>query len=129
MGTAGGNVIISAGNDVQLSAADVVAGRAKDDSSRKTGHIDITGDSIAIPGRDTTTESMKQETKSSGVTVSVKAPFEDTVRNVRDIVRGKGNSGNSTVDKVKGLGRKAVRSRLTDRADDGHCRRQHPVFL
>ncbi|MCE2002901.1 hemagglutinin repeat-containing protein, partial [Enterobacter asburiae] len=105
VGTAGGNVIISAGNDVQLSAADVVAGRAKDDSSRKTGHIDITGDSIAIlPGRDTTTESMKQESKSSGVTVSVKAPFEDTVRNVRDIVRGKGNSGNSTVDKVKGLG-------------------------
>ncbi|MBA7984632.1 hemagglutinin repeat-containing protein [Enterobacter asburiae] len=105
VGTAGGNVIISAGNDVQLSAADVVAGRAKDDSSRKTGHIDITGDSIAIlPGRDTTTESMKQESKSSGVTVSVKAPFEDTVRNVRDIVRGKGNSGNSIVDKVKGLG-------------------------
>ncbi|MGM8792387.1 hemagglutinin repeat-containing protein [Enterobacter chuandaensis] len=105
VGTSGGNVIISAGNDVQLSATDVVAGRAKDDSSRKTGHIDITGDSIAIlPGRDTTTESMKQEAKSSGVTVSVKAPFEDTVRNVRDIVRGKGNSGNSTVDKVKGLG-------------------------
>ncbi|HDR2372588.1 TPA: hemagglutinin repeat-containing protein, partial [Enterobacter asburiae] len=105
VGTAGGNVIISAGNDVQLSAADVVAGRVKDDSSRKTGHIDITGDSIAIlPGRDKTTESMKQESKSSGVTVSVKAPFEDTVRNVRDIVRGKGNSGNSTVDKVKGLG-------------------------
>ncbi|EMN1411989.1 hemagglutinin repeat-containing protein [Enterobacter cloacae] len=105
VGTTGGNVIISAGNNVQLSAIDVVAGRAKDDSSRKTGHIDITGDSIAIlPGRDTTTESMKQEAKSSGVTVSVKAPFEDTVRNVRDIVRGKGNSGNSTVDKVKGLG-------------------------
>ncbi|WP_116342910.1 hemagglutinin repeat-containing protein [Enterobacter cloacae] len=105
VGTSGGNVIISAGNNVQLSATDVVAGRAKDDASRKTGHIDITGDSIAIlPGRDTTTESMKQEAKSSGVTVSVKAPFEDTVRNVRDIVRGKGNSGNSTVDKVKGLG-------------------------
>ncbi|WP_269837485.1 hemagglutinin repeat-containing protein [Enterobacter cloacae] len=105
VGTTGGNVIISAGNNVQLSATDVVAGRAKDDASRKTGHIDITGDSIAIlPGRDTTTESVKQETKSSGVTVSVKAPFEDTVRNVRDIVRGKGNSGNSTVDKVKGLG-------------------------
>ncbi|MGP6137358.1 hemagglutinin repeat-containing protein [Enterobacter chuandaensis] len=105
VGTSGGNVIISAGNNVQLSATDVVAGRAKDDASRKTGHIDITGDSIAIvPGRDTTTQSMKQETKSSGVTVSVKAPFEDTVRNVRDIVRGKGNSGNSTVDKVKGLG-------------------------
>ncbi|EPM0022241.1 hemagglutinin repeat-containing protein [Citrobacter farmeri] len=105
VGTSGGNVIISAGNQVTLSAADVIAGRAKDDTSRATGHIDITGSDIAIiPGRDTVTESVKQETKSSGITVSVKAPFEDTVRNVRDIVRGKDGSGNSTVDKVKSLG-------------------------
>ena len=105
VGTSGGNVIISAGNQVTLSAADVIAGRAKDDTSRATGHIDITGSDIAIiPGRDTVTESVKQETKSSGITVSVKAPFEDTVRNVRDTVRGKDSSGNSTVDKVKSLG-------------------------
>lgn len=105
VGTSGGNVIISAGNQVTLSAADVIAGRAKDDTSRATGHIDITGSDIAIiPGRDTVTESVKQETKSSGITVSVKAPFEDTVRNVRDTVRGKDGSGNSTVDKVKSLG-------------------------
>lgn len=105
VGTSGGNVIISAGNQVTLSAADVIAGRAKDDTSRATGHIDITGSDIAIiPGRDTVTESVKQETKSSGVTVSVKAPFEDTVRNVRDTVRGKDGSGNGTVDKVKSLG-------------------------
>ncbi|MDM2736342.1 hemagglutinin repeat-containing protein [Citrobacter sp. Ct235] len=105
VGTSGGNVIISAGNQVTLSAADVIAGRAKDDTSRATGHIDITGSDIAIiPGRDTVTESVKQETKSTGLTVSVKAPFEDTVRNVRDIVRGKDGSGNSTVDKVKSLG-------------------------
>ncbi|MBC6573148.1 hemagglutinin repeat-containing protein [Escherichia coli] len=105
VGTAGGNVIISAGNQVTLSAADVIAGRAKDDTSRSTGHIDITGSDIAIiPGRDMVTESVKQETKSSGVTVSVKAPFEDTVHNVHDIVRGKNGSGNSTVDKVKSLG-------------------------
>ncbi|MDM2934053.1 hemagglutinin repeat-containing protein [Citrobacter sp. Cu233] len=105
VGTSGGNVIISAGNQVTLSAADVIAGRAKDDTSRATGHIDITGSDIAIiPGRDTVTELVKQETKSSGVTVSVKAPFEDTVRNVRDTVRGKDSSGNSTVDKVKSLG-------------------------
>lgn len=105
VGTSGGNVIISAGNQVTLSAADVIAGRAKDDTARATGHIDITGSDIAIiPGRDTVTESVKQETKSSGVTVSVKAPFEDTVRNVRDTVRGKDGSGNSTVDKVKSLG-------------------------
>ncbi|WP_410374631.1 hemagglutinin repeat-containing protein [Citrobacter freundii complex sp. CFNIH2] len=105
VGTSGGNVIISAGNQVTLSAADVIAGRAEDDTSRATGHIDITGSDIAIiPGRDTVTESVKQETKSSGITVSVKAPFEDTVRNVRDTVRGKDGSGNSTVDKVKSLG-------------------------
>lgn len=105
VGTSGGNVIISAGNQVTLSAADVIAGRAKDDTSRATGHIDITGSDIAIiPGRDTVTESVKQETKSSGLTVSVKAPFEDTVRNVRDTLRGKDGSGNSTVDKVKSLG-------------------------
>lgn len=105
VGTSGGNVIISAGNQVTLSAADVIAGRAKDDTSRATGHIDITGSDIAIiPGRDTVTESVKQETKSSGLTVSVKAPFEDTVRNIRDTVRGKDGSGNSTVDKVKSLG-------------------------
>lgn len=105
VGTSGGNVIISAGNQVTLSAADVIAGRAKDDTSRATGHIDITGSDIAIiPGRDTVTEWVKQETKSSGVTVSVKAPFEDTVRNVRDTVRGKDGSGNGTVDKVKSLG-------------------------
>ncbi|KFB98694.1 putative heme utilization/adhesion exoprotein [Trabulsiella guamensis ATCC 49490] len=105
VGTSGGNVIISGGNQVTLSAADVIAGRAKDDTSRATGHIDITGSDIAIiPGRDTVTESVKQETKSSGLTVSVKAPFEDTVRNVRDTVRGKDGNGNSTVDKVKSLG-------------------------
>ncbi|HAU5607701.1 hemagglutinin repeat-containing protein [Citrobacter koseri] len=106
IGTSGGNVIISAGNDATLSAADIVAGRTNDDTTRATGHIDITGSNIAvIPGRDTVTESVKQETKSSGITVSVKAPFEDTVRNVRDTVRGRdGNGGNSTVDKVKSLG-------------------------
>jgi filamentous hemagglutinin len=105
VGTSGGNVIISAGNQVTLSAADVMAGRAKDDTTRATGHIDITGsDIVIIPGRDTVTESAKHESKSSGITVSVKAPFEDTVRNVRDTVRGKDGSGkNSTVDKVKSL--------------------------
>ncbi|MCU6677675.1 hemagglutinin repeat-containing protein [Leclercia tamurae] len=106
VGTTGGNVIVSAGNDVTLSAADMVAGRAVGDVSRATGHIDITGDNIAVlPGRDTVTESFKQETKSSGLTVSVKAPFEDTVRNVRDILSG--DQGSSTVDKVKSLSAEA----------------------
>ncbi|EHO8938693.1 hemagglutinin repeat-containing protein [Salmonella enterica] len=108
VGTSGGNVIIRAGNQVTLSAADVVAGRAKDDTSRATGHIDITGSDIAVvPGRDTVIRDVKQETKSSGLTLSVKAPFEDTVRNLRDMVRGKDNSSNSTVDRVKSLGAEA----------------------
>ena len=102
VGTSGGNVIIRAGEQVTLSAADVVAGRAEGDTTRATGHIDITGRDIAVlPGRDTLTESMKQETRSSGLTVSVKAPFEDSVRNVRDALSSKG--GNSTVDRVKAL--------------------------
>ncbi|HFH0422639.1 TPA: hemagglutinin repeat-containing protein [Salmonella enterica subsp. enterica serovar Bovismorbificans] len=108
VGASGGNVIIRAGNQVTLSAADVVAGRAKNDASRTTGHIDITASDIAVvPGRDTATRAMKQETKSSGLTLSVKAPFEDTVRNLRDMVRGKDSSGNSTVDRVKSPGAEA----------------------
>lgn len=105
VGTSGGNVIIRAGNQVTLSAADVVAGRAKNDASRTTGHIDITASDIAVvPGRDTATRTMEQETKSSGLTLSVKAPFEDTVRNLRDMARGKDNS---TVDRVKSPGAEA----------------------
>jgi filamentous hemagglutinin len=105
LGTSGGNVILSAGNRVTLSAADVVAARAQGDTTRASGHIDITGsDIVIIPGRDTVTESVKQEIKSKGLMVSVKAPFEDTVRNVRDIARG----GGGVVDKVKSLGAEGV---------------------
>ena len=103
IGTTGGNVVISAGEQVTLSAADLVAGRRADDTSRKTGHIDITASNISVlPGRDSVAESVKQESKSSGLSLSVKAPFEDTVRNVRDILSGK--NGSSTVDNIKALG-------------------------
>lgn len=109
IGAAAGNVVISAGNKAILSATDVVAGRAQDDTQRKTGHIDITADHIGLfPGQDSITRSVQQETKSSGLTLTLKAPFEDTVRNVRDALRGKDSGGNSTVDKVKSLAAEGV---------------------
>ncbi|MGR3863914.1 hemagglutinin repeat-containing protein, partial [Edwardsiella anguillarum] len=104
VGTPGGNVIIRGGNQATLSAADIIAGRIVDGTSRTTGHIDITGSNIAIiPGRDTVTDSVMHESKFSGITVSVKAPFENTVRNIRDTLRGRDKNGSAIVDKVKSL--------------------------
>ena len=103
VGTTGGNAIIHAGDQVTLSGVDITAGRASDDDTQATGHIDISGSDITVlPGRDTVSESFKQETKSSGITFAMQAPFEDTVRNLRDILHDKGS--NSTVDKLKALG-------------------------
>ncbi|WP_317633847.1 hemagglutinin repeat-containing protein [Kosakonia sp. ML.JS2a] len=93
IGTTGGNVIINAGNQATLSAADVVAARKQGDTERKTGHIDITASDIAIiPGKDVVQETVKQSSKSSGVGVSLSDPIIDAVRNVRDIVK-MGGSG------------------------------------
>ncbi|MGG7448517.1 hemagglutinin repeat-containing protein [Kosakonia oryzendophytica] len=93
IGTTGGNVIINAGNQATLSAADVVAARKQGDTERKTGHIDITASDIAIiPGKDVVQETVKQSSKSSGVGISLSDPIIDAVRNVRDIVK-MGGSG------------------------------------
>lgn len=100
IGTTGGNVIINAGNQVILSATDVVAARAAGDTERKTGHIDITGSDIAIlPGRDSITQDTKQSSKSSGLTISVADPIINGIRNIRDIV----NSDSDGITKVKQL--------------------------
>lgn len=48
------------------------------------------------------------ERKFSGITVSVKAPFENTVRNIRDALRGRDKNGSAIVDKVKSLGAEGV---------------------
>ncbi|WP_245191450.1 hemagglutinin repeat-containing protein [Kosakonia oryzendophytica] len=93
IGTTGGNVIIKAGNQATLSAADVVAARKQGDTERKTGHIDITASDIAIiPGKDVVQETVKQSSKSSGVGISLSNPIIDAVRNVRDIIK-MGGSG------------------------------------
>ncbi|WP_114194168.1 hemagglutinin repeat-containing protein [Edaphovirga cremea] len=100
IGTTGGNVIINAGDQVTLSATDVVAGRAAGDNERKTGHIDITGSDIAIlPGRDSITQDTKQSSKSSGLTISVADPIINGIRNIRDIV----NSDSDGITKVRQL--------------------------
>ncbi|MEA9395894.1 hemagglutinin repeat-containing protein [Lelliottia amnigena] len=100
IGTTGGNVVINAGKQVTLSATDVVAGRMKGDTDRKTGHIDITGSDIAIvPGRDQITQDAKQSSKSSGLTVSVADPLINGIRNIRDIA----HSDSDSITKVKQL--------------------------
>jgi len=100
IGTTGGNVVINAGKQVTLSATDVVAGRTKGDTDRKTGHIDITGSDIAIvPGRDQITQDAKQSSKSSGLTISVADPLINGIRNIRDIA----HSDSDSITKVKQL--------------------------
>ncbi len=93
IGTTGGNIIINAGEQATLSATDIVAGRVANDTSRKTGHIDITASDIAIiPGKDVVQETVMQRSKSSGVGISLSNPIVDAVRNLRDIVK-MGGSG------------------------------------
>ncbi|AIR62543.1 hypothetical protein LH23_18345 [Cedecea neteri] len=92
IGTTGGNVVIDAGKQVTLSAVDMVAGRSADDTARKTGHIDITGSDIAIiPGKDTVQETVKQSQKSQGIGISLSNPIVDSVLNLRDIVKARGD--------------------------------------
>ncbi|WP_312692743.1 hemagglutinin repeat-containing protein [Kosakonia sp.] len=105
IGTTGGNVIIKAGNQATLSAADVVAARNQGDTERKTGHIDITASDIAIiPGKDVVQETVKQSSKSSGVGISLSNPIIDAVRNVRDII----NMGGSGITQGKTLAGEAA---------------------
>ena len=100
IGTTGGNVVIDAGKQVTLSAVDMVAGRAADDTARKTGHIDITGSDIAIiPGKDTVQETVKQSQKSQGIGISLSNPIVDSVLNLRDIVKARGDG----ISQVKAL--------------------------
>jgi len=100
IGTTGGNVIINAGKQATLSAADVVAARAADDNAWKTGHIDITASDIAIiPGRDVIREDRKQSSKSSGLTLSIADPIINGIRNIRDIA----HSGADGITKAKQL--------------------------
>ncbi|WP_159565323.1 hemagglutinin repeat-containing protein [Budvicia diplopodorum] len=100
IGTTGGNVIISAGKTATISGSDIVAGRALGDTTRATGHIDITAQDIAIlPGRDVVDEKTSYSSKTSGFGISIADPLINSVRNFRDIFES--DTGN--VQKAKTL--------------------------
>ncbi|WP_455813240.1 hemagglutinin repeat-containing protein [Pseudomonas graminis] len=93
VGASAGNVIIVAGNNATVKGSDVIAARAADDTTRATGHIDITGANIAIiSGEDRIRESLSQTVKSSGFGLTLTGTPLDTVRNLRDIVTSSGNA-------------------------------------
>ncbi|VEJ56823.1 hemagglutinin repeat-containing protein [Pragia fontium] len=100
VGTSGGNVVISAGNTATISGSDIVAGRAVGDTSRATGHIDVTAQDIAIlPGRDVVDQKTTHSSKSSGIGISISDPLINSVRNFRDI----GKSDDGGVQKTKNV--------------------------
>ncbi|OCG25431.1 hypothetical protein A9G11_02375, partial [Gilliamella sp. wkB108] len=100
IGTSNGNVIIDAGKQVTINSSDIVAGRAKDDTTRAKGHIDISGEDIVIiPGQDTVDRHTTYKSKSTSIGVSFSNPIIDSARNIRDIFKSPGG----TTDKVKQL--------------------------
>lgn len=102
IGTTAGNIIIEAGDKATLVAANMVAGRDSEDTSRKTGHIDVKASDIDIvAGKDIVTGSIKQESKSSGFGVSISNPITNTIRNIRDISK-MGGSGITQAKTIAG---------------------------
>ncbi|WP_231564394.1 hemagglutinin repeat-containing protein [Enterobacter sp. Bisph1] len=107
IGTTAGNIIIEAGDKAKLVATNMVAGRNTEDTTRKTGHIDVKASDIEIvAGKDVVSGSVKQESKSSGFGISFSNPIIDTVRNLRDIVK----MGGSGISQAKVLAGEAAAS-------------------
>ncbi|GAA5107834.1 hypothetical protein GCM10023211_09370 [Orbus sasakiae] len=108
IGSAGGNVIISAGNTASVSGSEIVAVRAEGDTSKATGHIDITGQDIQIiPGQDTIDTTTTYSSKSSGVHISVSNPIVDSFRNFKDILHsddGKVEKGKKLINETAAAG-------------------------
>nr|WP_237656437.1 hemagglutinin repeat-containing protein [Cronobacter sakazakii] len=72
VGSTGGNVSITAGEQARVSGADLVAGK----------NLTLTGDSVVIePGHDKRTTDQKFEQKSSGLTVALTGAVVDAVNN------------------------------------------------
>jgi filamentous hemagglutinin len=92
VGAGQGNVSITAGKDVHIGGSDIVAGKAVDDVTGKTGNISITGQNITIdPSQDTAQSRDQQSAHSSGITMAVTGTPLDTVRNLK----AAGSSGNA----------------------------------
>lgn len=98
VGSSAGNLSISAGKDVLVSGSDLIAGKAADDSTSKTGNIDILARNITInTGLDIEHKTVTQESKQSGVGVALVGTPLDTVRNLQAI----GHNGGSKGQKAK----------------------------
>lgn len=80
VGAGNGVVTMTAGNNVLIKGSDVVAGG-------QNGDISVTAKNIAIvSGQDQINENYKQESKSSGIGLSLTGTLLDTVRNLRDAI-------------------------------------------
>ncbi|MGB7192392.1 MAG: hemagglutinin repeat-containing protein [Collimonas pratensis] len=98
VGSAAGNLTITAGKDVLVSGSDLIAGQATGDTTGKTGNIGIQAQNITInTGVDTEHDSATHEAKQSGVSTAVVGTPLDTVRNLQAI----GNDGGSKGQKTK----------------------------
>lgn len=80
IGAADGGVTVSAGQNALVKGSDVVAGG-------NNGDITVTAKNITlIAGQDHITERTHQESKSSGIGLSLSGTLLDTIRNLRDVV-------------------------------------------
>ncbi|WP_394549853.1 hemagglutinin repeat-containing protein [Pantoea sp. SGAir0183] len=94
IGAADGGVTVSAGHNALVKGSDVVAGG-------NNGDITVTAKNIAlIAGQDHITERTHQESKSSGIGLSLSGTLLDTIRNLRDVV----HQNSSFYQQAKGVG-------------------------
>jgi filamentous hemagglutinin len=98
VGSSGGNLVIRAGRDVQVSGSDLVAGKAADDSSGASGNIAILAQNIGIdPGQDSERSTEMRQASQRGVSAALTGTPLDMVRNMNAI----GDSGGSKAQKTK----------------------------
>ncbi|MFE8149890.1 hemagglutinin repeat-containing protein [Brenneria goodwinii] len=91
MGAADGNVVIQAGKDVSVTGSDIIAARNTQTDDNSRGNIDILAENIAITsGQDTRDITTRFETKSSGISLSLKGTPYDSYQNLRDIAQTDG---------------------------------------
>ncbi|WMD21208.1 hemagglutinin repeat-containing protein [Achromobacter seleniivolatilans] len=83
IGTTGGNVIITAGQNALIAGSDIVAGKAEHDSGRNSGNIDIQAENVAIvSGRDVESTHNEYSLKQSGFGVALVGTPVDTFKNL-----------------------------------------------
>ncbi|WHP32246.1 hemagglutinin repeat-containing protein [Trabulsiella odontotermitis] len=93
VGSTGGNVSITAGNQVHISGSDVIANR----------DISITGDSVVIdPGHDRRTVDERFEQKSTGITVALSGAVGSALNQAVSAAQDAKNSSDSRLGALKG---------------------------